>query len=209
MIFLTSTGFTNPIVYNLLLENTLRDINNACIITTGTTPLTPIREKHPIAIKSYNFLANQEISKIDYFDVEFDNPDKLYNYDLILILGGNSCHLHYQMYNSGTDKVLLDMIDKKYNIVGASAGAMLLSAGNQYTKYFRLGIEEEGDYYVSGLNITDDILFPHYDMFCERVPDLENQLLTIENKHKISITRLKNMDFIYIDNDNTLTKVME
>ena len=205
MVFLTSTGFANPKIYKLLLENSSRDINKACIITTATLPL---KEEHPIAINTYNYLKNHGIDKVDYIDIEFDNPDKLYNYDLIFILGGNSCHLHYHMINSKADKVLLDLIDKKYNVIGASAGAMLLSSGNQYTKYFKLGIEEDGDYFVKGLSITEDILFPHYDMFCERVSNLESQLLAIEKEHNIRITRLKNMDFIYISNDNEVTKVL-
>lgn len=205
MIFLTSTGFRNKKVYKLLLENTSRNIKKVCIIPTGI----PMKDKHPISINTANYLLNQGIKDVDYFDAEYENPDKLYQYDVILILGGNSCHLLYHMYNSGADKVLLDMIDKKYNIIGASAGAMFLAAGNQYTKYFKLDIEEEGDYFVSGLNITNDILFPHYDMFCNKVKDLEKQLIKIEKEQNISITRLKNMDFIYVDNDNKLIKVIE
>lgn len=205
MVFLTSTGFTNPKVYELLVANTSRDINNACIITTATIPL---KEKHPIAIKSFDFLLRQRIKKVNFFDVEFDNPANLYRYDLIFILGGNSCHLHYHIYNSGTDKILLEMIEKKYNVIGASAGAMLLSSGNEFTKYFALDFKEEGDYFVQGLNITNDILFPHYDMFYEKVPDLEKQLVIVENQYNIKISRLKNMDFIYIDNNNVLTRVV-
>ncbi len=59
------------------------------------------------------------------------------------------------------------MARRKQNIIGASAGAMLLSSGNKYTKNFgkNIGINEEmpKNFDSDGLNFTDHILFPHYE----------------------------------------------
>lgn len=210
MVFLTSTGFTNPKVYKLITKNTIKEIKSACIITTAAIPL---KENNPFAVKAYNFLLGKEIEIVDYIDIEFEEPTKLFNYDLVFILGGDSCHLFSHIKKSGADKVLLEMVDKKLNIVGASAGAMLLSSGNKYTKEFSniLGIDEGiSDYSdTQGLNITNHILFPHYDMFSEKVTNLEDELMSIESKYDINITRLKNMDFLYIDNNGELITVIE
>jgi dipeptidase E len=210
MVFLTSTGFTNPKVYKRIIQNTIKKIQSACIITTAAIPL---KENNPLAIRNYNFLSGKGIKKVDYMDVEFDDPKELFNYDLVFILGGNSRHLLYHVKQSGADKILLEIAKKKRTIVGASAGAMLLSSGNKYTKDFNdiLGINEDicDPLDLQGLNITDHILFPHYDMFSEKVTDLESKLVAIESKYNSTITRLKNMDFIYIDNAGVLNTVIE
>lgn len=203
MVIMTSTGLRNPKVYELILENATNNIVKACVIASGL----PNKERHPIAIGTYNSLTEYGISKVDYIDFEGDDVTRLNEYDLVVILGGNSCDLIYQCYKSGAGRILSNMINEKKVIVGASAGAMLLSSGNEYTKYFGdiLGIEE-GDYFASGLCVTDHILFPHYDIMDERVEGLESKLCALEEKHFIKIERLNNMEFICVDDSGSVSK---
>lgn len=200
MVFLTSTGFTNPKVYQTLEQRSPRSINRACIIDAG---LRSIKNAHPVAKATYDFLAGKGIWEICFFDPYEDDSHILLNCDLITILGGDSCRLFSSIKNTGTDDAIKKAADEGVHIVGASAGAMLLASGNEYARYFSpiLGIYEDFEELSDskGLEFTNDVLFPHYDMFLQRVPDLDEKLNGIEEKFSISITRLKNMEFIYVD----------
>jgi len=200
MVFLTPTGFTNPEVYRVLEEYSVIPIKRTCIIAAG---LLPQKNAHPVARNTYSFLAEKGIEDLFFFDPDHDDPNMLSNCDLVTILGGDSCRLFNSLKKSGTDVVMKEIAGRGAHLVGASAGAMFLSSGNEYTKHFGpiIGIEENAEELIDpeGLGFTDDILFPHYDMFLQRVPDLDRMLNGIEEKYHIKITRLKNMEFIYVD----------
>ncbi|MBN1624639.1 MAG: Type 1 glutamine amidotransferase-like domain-containing protein [Clostridia bacterium] len=200
MIFLTSAGFTNPNVFKLLKESSLKPVQRACIIANG---MQPLKEKHPIALITRNYLVQKGLKEVDFYNLEFDDPNTILKYDIVTILGGNSCVLFNLVKKTGIDVQLRKMGDRGSHIIGASAGAMLLSSGNKYTKYFGsiIGITEDISEDTHGLGFTDDVLFPHYDMLLSKVKDLEQQLCRIELEHNIKIVRLKNMDFIYVDSD--------
>lgn len=204
MVLITSTGFTNPEVYKFVEDHSEINIRKACIIPTATLP---DKAEHPIAQRVHSFLKEKGVMIVDFFDIEYEDPFLLQAYDLIFILGGNSSHLHFHAYKSGFMPMLKKLIMDKKIVIGASAGALLLTTGNHYTKYFNKILRiDEGGYYADGLGITNDILFPHYDMMCERFIGLEDKLKTIEDKCNIKLKRLKNMDFIAIDDDGVVSE---
>ena len=209
MIFLTSAGFLNPMVFQLIRENRKSSINNACIITTG---ITIGKEKHPDAQKTKEYLAGQGIDEVNFLDVEIEDSSVLRQYDLIVILGGNSNHLFYHLKRSGADKYLRQHAEIGKDIVGASAGAWFLGAGRQLADEFSalVGIDETYPEPVdlNGLNFIPEHIFPHYDMFAERVENLNEKVSALEDKHGVKIIRLKNMDFMYKDNDGKIHTVI-
>jgi len=207
MIFLTSTGFTNPQIFTLLLKNRKLDYSSACIIYTGI----PEKKDHPIVQNTVNYLSNKNIREIYLLDVEFEDPSILLSYDLVLILGGNSAHLFYHLKKSGSDKYIKSLAENGKDVVGASAGAWYLSSGRKYANDFSfLNIDESYPYRVDsdGLNLIEGYLFPHYDMFCDRVEDLESKLVELEKRKQVNFIRLKNMDFIYQDNEGAIHTVI-
>lgn len=200
MIFLTSTGFRNPQIMSLLMDNRKSNYSSACVIYTGI----PEKKNHPIVQDTANYLSNQRITNICLLDVEFDDPSILLGYELIFILGGNSAHLFYHLKKSGTDKYIKHHVNSGKDIVGASAGAWYLSSGRKYSDDFTfLNIDESYPHNVdpNGLNFIQGFLFPHYDMFRNRIEDLESKLVEVEKRRQVNFIRLKNMDFIYKDNE--------
>ena len=209
MVFLTSTGFRNPKVFQLIKQNRKKSINTACIIITG---ILPEKEKHPLAQKEKKYLLDQSIDEVDFLDVEQQEPSDLPNYDLILIMGGNSSHLFYHLRRSHADEYILRHIQAGKDIVGASAGAWFLSYGRHYSDdYSFLGIDETYPEIVdpNGLNVIAGHLFPHYDMFCNRVPNMESKLRAVEKKRHVEIIRLGNRDFIYKDHEGQIHTVID
>lgn len=201
MIFLTSTGFLNSEVYKLLRQERNTDYSSACIIITG---LLPLKKEHPIAQNSRRYLFNNNIDRVDLLDVEFEDPSILTQYDLIFILGGHFNHLFYHLRESGADEYIKLHVEEGKDIVGASAGAWFLASGNEFSKDFTfLGIDETYSEEVNpeGLGFIDMNLFPHYDIFTEKVDGLEEKLQEIEERRGIIISRLNNMDFIYMNNN--------
>lgn len=205
MIFLTSTGFSNPQVFSLLMENRKSDFSSACIICTGI----PEKKNHPIVKNAVNYFSDRNIENICILDVEYEDPSVIQNYELIFILGGNSSHLFYHLKKSGTDKYIRQHVNNGRDIVGASAGAWYLSSGRKYADSFTfLNIDETYPQYVdsNGLNLIEGYLFPHYDMFCDQIEDLDSKLTNIEKNRNVKFIRLKNMDFIYKDNMGIIHK---
>lgn len=195
MVILTSTGFTNPEVYELLLKSRGANYSNICVIVTGI----PGKKSHPIVLNTVHFLR-EKIGEVCLLDVVTEDPSILVNYELIFILGGNSAHLFYHLKQSGAEKYIIDHVKKNKDIVGASAGAWYLSAGRSHSEDFGfLGIDEAYPHIVdsNGLNFIDAYLFPHYDMFSSKIDGLEEKLKEVEEKRGIEIVRLKNMDYIY------------
>lgn len=210
MIFLTSSGFVNPKVFRLISENKDAEIKSACVITTG---IIPDKEKHPVAQHTKYYLTDQGVNEVDFLDIENEDPAAMLQYDLIVMLGGNSNHLFYHLKKSGTDTYILKAIEQGKDIVAASAGAWFLAKGRQYADIFSsfVGIDETYGFPVNneGLNIIPEHIFPHYDMFCERVESLEEKLSLIEKEYLIHIIRLKEADFIYKDNKGDIVRVIE
>jgi dipeptidase E len=118
---------------------------------------------------------------------------------MIFLMGGNPYYLLYHAQKANV-KPVLEKCHKRGKIVfGRSAAAMVLSSGVHYVEEFNqimqfgtergntVGLEDFG-----GLRFMDDVIFPHYDDFANRVPTMEKRLLDIEQRNDILITRLKN-----------------
>lgn len=105
MIVLTSTGFTNPNVLNVLMDNRKSKYSNICIIVTGI----PEKKNHPIVKNTVRSLKDKIID-ICLLDVETENPSIIENYELILILGGHSAHLFYHLNKSGAKQFIINHV---------------------------------------------------------------------------------------------------
>jgi peptidase E len=143
MVIMTSKGFTNKDVLSYI-NFPDRKVINACVITTAALPL---KENGPNTKAAFEFIQKHITEKVDFIDVEFSDPNKLFTYDLIYITGGNSFHLFSIMQQTKSDKIILELMKKNKIIIGSSAGAMFLSSGNKYNTVINpiLNIEEKCD----------------------------------------------------------------
>jgi dipeptidase E len=103
---------------------------------------------------------------IDELDVETaektEISKKLADADYIYVEGGNTFFLLQELRNSGTDKLLIEQINKGKLYIGCSAGSIIASKDIEYVQYLdkNLGPKLNGDY--SALNVVDFYPVPHY-----------------------------------------------
>lgn len=75
------------------------------------------------------------IDELDISTFSIENiSQKLNKNDYIYISGGNTFFLLQELKKSGTDKLLIDLINKGKPYIGESAGSMILSPNIEYIK---------------------------------------------------------------------------
>ena len=59
---------------------------------------------------------------VEFIDIEFEDPDKLQDYDIIFLNGGYPFYLLHHLKNTGAHVILKKLIDDGKIIVGLSCG---------------------------------------------------------------------------------------
>jgi len=200
-IFLTSNGFfTETIKGEFLATLQKQRINpKAVIITTAST----LKEKNRFALKTKNDFFEMGIKHVDFIDVEVEKGDKLKEYNIIYINGGNPFRLLYFMKKSGADLILSSLSKQNTILIGASAGAVILGPSIDVVQHFSPELNEIGLNDYTALLLTDIAIFPHYDredVFKEDTgKSIEDRLSEFEEWNNISVTRLKDDQYILIN----------
>ena len=123
-LFLTSNGFYTKTIKDEFLTILKKQRTNpkAVIITTAS----PLKEKNKFALKTKNDFLEMGINQVDFIDVEVEKGEKLEEYNIIYINGGNPFRLLYFMKKSGADSTLKSLSKQNAILIGASAGAVIL-----------------------------------------------------------------------------------
>jgi len=121
---------------------------------------------------------------------------KLLSANVLVITGGNTFTLLRNLKQSGLDKAIIDF-SKKDNIVisGFSAGALVLTPTINICNLPNFDENLVGLKDLSGLNLVDYEVFPHYSVELKKV--LVNYRKTTNNVVK----EITNNDYILIENE--------
>ena len=191
-ILLTSNGFFTESIkqeFLQLIEGNTAD-SSAAIITTAS----PKKEQNRFAVKAGEDFLEMGIRHIEFIDIEFDDPSKLEVFDVIYLNGGNPFYLLHHLKRSGADKVLKKLAEENTVIIGVSAGAMVLGPDIRVADYFTPEMNGLQMKDLSGLEITKEIVFPHYgreDLFPDASGALiEERLTTYEAKNNCTVLRI-------------------
>jgi dipeptidase E len=139
----------------------------------------------------YSKLAKDQLEKmgfaeIRFVDIETEVSPNLDNYDVIYVCGGNTFKLLKYSRESNFKKTVVDLMSRGGIYVGVSAGSLLVGPSIQIAGEIEPDTNEVGLTDFSGLNLTDEIIFPHYE------PHHEKEILEFESKNKVKVTRLTN-----------------
>lgn len=198
-IFLTSNGFyTKTIKEEFMTVLNMLANPKAVIITTASS----LKEKNRFALKTKNDFLELGINKVDFIDVEVEKGEKLKEYNIIYINGGNPFRLLYFMKKSRADAVLKELSENSI-IIGASAGAVILGPSIDVANHFSPELNEVDLNDFTALSLTDIAIFPHSDredVFKDNYgKSIEDRLLVFEKDSNISITRLKDDEYILLN----------
>lgn len=177
-----------------------KDIANFKIIIV-TTSQPKLKEKHPQMISVKNTFCEMGFENVDFIDIEFENPHKLENYDIIFLNGGYPFYLLHHLKKTGADVILKKLIDKGKIIVGLSCGSYVLGKDNTLCNYLypEDNIFQTTD--MSTLNAVDLRIWPHFKEHCGIYPDLAGRILEFELKYNCEVTRLNNDQAILVLDD--------
>ncbi len=205
-IFLTSFGIKNSEIEREFLRLIGDNPQNlkACIITTASVEY---KEKDSLAINTKNKFEDLSFKNVDYIDLEFEEANKLEEYDVVFLNGGNPFFLLYHMKKSGADKIIKKMAAREKVIVGASAGSMVLGDTIGYVTELNKIVNFEDMNFMgmkdfSGLGFSEFKIFPHYERMSERVEDLNAQLRRLEQETGWDLKRLSDNEAILLEDDH-------
>lgn len=200
-LLLTSNGFYTEKIKEQFLKllDGVPKAMNVAIITTAS----PKKEKNPFAQKAKRDFKEMGFEKFEFIDVEFDDPKRLLGKDVIYINGGNPFHLLFHVKKSGADKILQQLATQNVVIVGVSAGSVILGPNIKVVHFFtpEMNVHKMKDF--SALDLTDLIVFPHYnreDIFKDDSnKSIEERLTEYELLENCKVTRLKDEDYVIIE----------
>ncbi len=194
-IILTSHGFEKNKKLKQQLLGLLPSLTKNLSVVIITTASAEWKEKNKHAVSAKQALENMGFKKVAFLDVEFESPNKLKDFNLIYICGGNPFYLLYHLKKSGADKVIQKLADKGVILVGVSAGAVVLGPSIKVAQYF----DDEKNIVklknFSALKLTDIIILPHYKI------EYENKVKDFEKENHCQVTRLKDSQGVTVIED--------
>lgn len=197
-LFLTSAGLapeTTEEFLKLLCKKP--EETELCFITTAS---------HPEENKGYVEKDRKRLIELGFqvaeLDLKQENEDslgeKLNNFDVVFVEGGNTFYLLKYVRESGFDKVLKPFLDRGGIYIGVSAGTYIAGPDISPTQWKHaedkniVGLKD-----LRGLGLINFAVFSHYKP--------EHESIIKENKHKIPypVVALTDSQAILVENGNT------
>ena len=200
-LLLLSKGLTNDTLkseFLKLLKKESHLYSIAVIVNASSTEKKKIKKTKKVKIQFAEM--GLDSSKIELFDLVKTEPQKLKEYDIIYILGGNPFLLLDDINRSGAQKAITEFFESDKIIMGYSAGALLLGPDlsllnhvDSLLEFNQLKLTE-----LSCLGLYDFYIFPHFRDFTTQIPELSEKIQEFELKKKLAVKRLNDNQGIII-----------
>lgn len=195
-LFLTSAGLPPETTESFLkLLGKKPKETKVCFITTAS---------HPEENKWYVEKDRERLSELGFkvteLDLKEENEEslknKLINFDVIFVEGGNTFYLLKYVRESGFDEALKLFLDKGGIYLGVSAGTYIAGLDISPTQWKHVedknivGLKDS-----RGMGLVNFVIFPHYKP--------EHESIIKENKHKVPypIIALTDSQAILVNNN--------
>jgi len=194
-LILTSTGLSNPKVMEELLAMP-PDLNKtvAMVVTASRD-----KENNP-----WNQLTKQQFlqagfTKVDFVDLEFQENYDFSQCAVIFVSGGNTFKLLKFVKSSNFKSELESFLNNGGIYIGSSAGSIIVAEDISLAGWGSSADENEvGLEDLSALNITEVLVWPHYE------ENFENEVLEYEQQYQRQVYRLPNEQALVIKNGEIL-----
>lgn len=202
-IILTSNGLSNEKVVDIFKQLSDSGLKKAAIVVTAD-PVYREKDWNAVNIKEkFDEIGFYTV----FFDIEFNPPDQLLEFDVVFFIGGNPFYLLNQMRKTHTEIILRKLLLRRKVISGSSAGCIVLGQTIALINEFDPQMNTEvGLTDLSGLGLTSMNLCPHYSRYKDRYENFEQRIRQVEHNENLTITRINDGDAIIVDGDE-ITKI--
>jgi dipeptidase E len=191
-LLLTSTGLSSQNIS----ESFLRLVSNpkSCKIAIVTTAAEG--KEH----NKYSQLAKQQFftlgfGRVDFIDLEDAPTSEFSIYDVIYVCGGNTFKLLKFAKESNFHKTVQELLERDGVYIGVSAGSIIVGPSTAIANEVEPDPNEVGLEDLSGLHITETIIYPHYS------EDIESDLQSFEARHGVHVVRISNAQAVLLQGD--------
>jgi dipeptidase E len=191
-LILSSHGFQKNKTLKKKLLALLPTVAKSLSVAIITTASAEWKEKNTHAVSAKQGFEDMNFKQVKFVDIEFENPNILKKFDIIYINGGNPFYLLYHLKKSGADKVIAQLADKGIIIIGISGGGVVLGKNISVVDYFDRKINTVKLEDLTGLNLTDVTIYPHY------TKEMEEKINKFEKKYQCKVSRLTDTQSITI-----------
>jgi len=194
-LFLTSAGIVPETTEEFLkFLNKKPEDTRVCFIATASHP-----EKNKEYVEKDRKRLSELGFKVSELDLKKENEgslkEKLQNFDVIFMEGGNTFYLLKYVRESGFDKALKIFLDRGGIYIGESAGSYIAGADISPTQWKHVedkniaGLKD-----LRGMGLVDFVVFCHYEP--------KHESVIKENKHKIPyrLIALNDSQSLLVDN---------
>ena len=161
-LLLTSTGFTNPKLGDRFLALLEKDPLNTKVLFIPTASRSGDEMKY--VKESENELVQLGIQKENIAWLDVGNVaavGDIDSFDVIYVCGGNTFFLMQKLRDTELDKKIIELVNRGKVYVGVSAGSVIagpdVSIANPFDEN-DIGLKD-----MSGLNLTNKVVTPHYN----------------------------------------------
>lgn len=190
IIFLTSTGLSDPKIYNKFVETVGNTSNKkAVVITTAAQD----KDRNKYSQLAMNQLLSMGFLKVNFCDLENERDRDLSSYDVIYVCGGNTFKLLKFARVSNFKESVEKLLERGGIYVGVSAGSIILGPSIKIAEEIHPDINDVQLNDLSAFSIIDFTVMVHYS------EKLESEVMAFEKKEKIKVERLTNEQAIIID----------
>lgn len=106
--------------------------------------------------------------QVDFLDVEFEDAERLTEYKVIYLNGGNPFYLMYHLRSSKADKIICKLRDRGHLIVGQSAGAAVLGQSLEHAYLLHPNWNEIQLEYLTLVGLVNGSVLPHSNRYIEQ-----------------------------------------
>lgn len=198
MIVLCSNGLSSKAIMEKMKEH-ISGLSTAVIVVTADNEY---KEKNYHIPRCKEELTQLGLD-VNIIDIDVESAEHLLNYDVIEFIGGNPFYLIDSIRKSKAEGILRTISEEKI-LIGWSAAAFVfgpsLSLVNKYTPEMNIvGIKD-----LSGLQLTNAEVLPHYSRFISRFEHFEEICAEYEKEYATSVIRLNDGDGLFIDGKKQL-----
>lgn len=136
--------------------------------------------------------------RTDILDLDKIPAENLLKYDVVEFIGGNPFYLLNSIREHHAAGVLKSLADTRV-LICWSASAVVVGPGLELVNMYSPDMNFLGLKDLSGINLTDIEVLPHYERFLRRFDRFEEKCRIYERKHAKKVIRLNDGEGVLID----------